>query len=66
VLEKLPDRIRVSYYTTITPSLTNYAKASYEEKLSRIREAIFLKTWSIPTGDSTTVEPASSRKRNKE
>jgi hypothetical protein len=65
VLEKLPDRIRVSYYTTITPSLTKYAKTSYEEKLNRIRKAIFLKTWSIPTGESTTVEPVSSRKRNK-
>ncbi len=64
VLEKLPDRIRVSYYITITPSLTKYVKASYEEKLGRIREAIFLKTWSIPTGESTTVEPVSSRKRN--
>jgi hypothetical protein len=64
VLEKLPDRIKVSYYTTITPSLTRYAKASYEEKLSRINEAIFLKTWSIPTGESTTVEPVSSKKKN--
>ncbi len=46
----------------ITPSLTKYAKATYEEKLSRVREAIFLKTWSIPT---TTIEPVSFRKRNK-
>ncbi len=65
VLEKLPDRIKVSYYTTITPSLTKYAKASYEEKLSRIKEAIFLKTWSIPTEESTTVEPVSCKKRKK-
>ena len=65
MLEKLPDKIRVSYYTTITPSLTKYAKATHEERLSRVREAIFLKTWSIPTGEATTIEPALSRKRSK-
>jgi hypothetical protein len=48
------------------PPLQNTpAKSSYEEKLVRIQEAIFLKTWSIPTGESTTVEPASLKKRNK-
>jgi hypothetical protein len=65
MLERLPDRIKVSYYTTITPSLAKYAKAIYEEKSSRVREAIFLKTWSTSTGESTTVEPVSSRKKNK-
>jgi hypothetical protein len=66
VLEKLPDRIKVSYYTTVTPSLAKYVKTSYEEKLARIREApIFLKTWSIPTGESTTVEPVSFKMKNK-
>jgi hypothetical protein len=66
VLEKLPERIKVSYYTTITSFLfAKYAKSSYEEELGRIQEAIFLKTWSIPTGESTTVEPASFKKRNK-
>jgi hypothetical protein len=65
VLEKLPDRIKVSYYTTITPSLAKYAKSSYEEKLVRIQEAVFLKTWSTPTGESTTADPVSSKKRNK-
>jgi hypothetical protein len=44
VLEKLPDRIKVSYYTTTTPALANHAKALYKERLSRIQEAIFLKT----------------------
>ncbi len=65
MLEKLPDRIKVSYYTTITPTLAKYAKSSYEEKLGRIQEAIFLKTWSIPTGESTTVESVSFKRRNK-
>jgi hypothetical protein len=65
VLEKLPDRIKVSYYTTITPSLAKHAKSSYEEKLVKIQEAVFLKTWSIPTGESTTVESVSSRRKNK-
>jgi hypothetical protein len=36
VLEKLPDRIKVSYYTT--------AKVPYSKRLLRIQEAIFLKT----------------------
>jgi hypothetical protein len=34
VLEKLPDRIKVSYYTTTTPSLAKYSKAAYEDRLS--------------------------------
>jgi hypothetical protein len=49
VLEKLPDRIKVSYYTTTTPALVNHAKAPYSERLLRIQEAIFLKTWALLT-----------------
>jgi hypothetical protein len=29
VLKKFPDRIKASYYTTITPSLPKYNKATY-------------------------------------
>ena len=65
VLEKLPDRIKVSYYTTTTPSLPKYNMAIYEEKFRRMQEVIFLKTWAVPTGESTTVDPALSQRRDK-
>jgi hypothetical protein len=65
VLEKFPDRIKVSYYTTTTPSLPKYNKSTYEEKLRRMQEVIFLKTWAGPTGESTTVDPALSHRRDK-
>ncbi len=65
VLEKLPDRIKVSYYTTTTPSLSKYNKATYEEKLRRMQEVLFLKTWDVPTGESTTMYPALSHRRDK-
>jgi hypothetical protein len=45
--------------------LANHAKAPYKERLLRIQEAIFLKTWALPTGEATTIDPALSRKRNK-
>jgi hypothetical protein len=65
VLEKLPDRIKVSYYTTSTPALINYDKSSFKKRLQRIQGLIFLKTWTLPTGEATTSDPALSRKRNK-
>ncbi len=64
MLEKLPDRIKVSYYTTTTPALTNHAKAPYKERLLRIQEAIFLETWALPTGEATTSDPLISRKKS--
>jgi hypothetical protein len=60
----LPDRIKVSYYTTTTPSLAKYSKATYEDRLSQIQKAVFLRTWALPTGEATTVDPKSSRKRS--
>ncbi len=65
VLEKLSDRIKVSYYTTTTPALANHAKAPHDERLSRIQEAIFLKTWALPTGEATTSNPLISRRKSK-
>jgi hypothetical protein len=65
VLERLPDRIKVSYYTTSTPALINYDKSSLKKRLQRLQELIFLKTWTLPTGEATTIDPALSRKRNK-
>jgi hypothetical protein len=64
VLEKLPDRIKVSYYTTTTPSLAKYSKATHEERLSQIQKVVFLRTWALSTGEATTVDPKASRKRN--
>jgi hypothetical protein len=64
VLEKLPDRIKVSYYTTTTPSLAKHSKATYGDRLAQIQKVIFLRTWALPTGEATTVDPKSSRKRN--
>ncbi len=65
MLEKLPDRIKVSYYTTSTPALLKYSKTSHKIRLQRLQELIFLKTWTLPTGEATTNDPALSRKRNK-
>jgi hypothetical protein len=65
VLEKLPDRIKVSYYTTSTPSLPKYKGATYEERLQRMQGVIFLKTWAVPTGEATTVDPALYQRRSK-
>ena len=65
MLEKLPDRIKVSYYTTSTPALLKYSKTSHKIRLQRLQELIFLRTWTLPTGEATTIDPALSRKRNK-
>jgi hypothetical protein len=66
VLEKLPDRIKikVNYYTTTTPSLAKYSKATHDERLSNIKKAVFLRTWALPTGEATTMDPKTSRKRS--
>ena len=65
VLEKLPDRIKVSYYTTSILALPKYGKASPTQRLRRLQELTFLRTWTTPTGEATTIDPALSRKRNK-
>ncbi len=63
MLEKLPDRIKVSYYTNTTPALANHAKVPYSERLLRVQEVIFLKTWASPTGEATTLNPLISRRK---
>ena len=65
VLEKLPDRIKVSYHPTSISALPKYGKASYTQRLRRLQELTFLRTWTLPTGEATTIDPALSRKRNK-
>jgi hypothetical protein len=64
VMEKLPDRIKVSYYTTTTPTLANYAEVPYSKRLLRVQETIFLKTWASPTGEATTSDPLISRRKS--
>ncbi len=65
VLEKLPDRIKVSYYTTSIPALPKYNQSFQKQRLWRLQELIFLRTWTLPTGEATTIDPALSRERNK-
>ncbi len=65
VLEKLSDRIKVSYYTTLILGLPRYGQTTYKQRLRRLQELIFLRTWTLPTGEATTIDLALSRKRNK-
>jgi hypothetical protein len=65
VLEKLPDYVTVSYFTTEIMALANYADATLlKERLRSLKEVVFRKTWSIPNGSATTVAPTNSRKRS--
>ena len=41
VTEVLPDRVKVSLYTTLAQQLENYKKASKADRLSRLKEAMF-------------------------
>jgi hypothetical protein len=41
-----------------------HSKATYEDKLSHIQKAVFLRTSTLPTGEATTVKPKSLRKKN--
>ena len=66
VLERLPDRIKVNYHTTSILALPKYSKATDIQRLRRLQELTFsLRTWTLPTGEATTIDPALSRKRNK-
>ncbi len=57
--------VEINYYTTITPPLEHYATASKQAKLSRLKDATFLKTWVLRSsgGLPTTVAPANDRDR---
>ena len=56
--------MKVSYYTTMTPSIAKHSKATYEDKLSTIQKAVFLRTWTLPTGEATTMKPKSLQRKN--
>ncbi len=62
--EKL-DGTEVNYYATIPPSLEDYAAASRQSRLSRLKDATFLRTWALRSsgGLPTTVASTSDRDR---
>ena len=64
VLEKLPDYVKVSYFTTKALVLDNYGSATFKERVRSLKEAMFCKTWSLADGSATTIAPANSRKRS--
>jgi hypothetical protein len=64
VLEKLPDHIKISYFTTEVISLVNYNRATVTEKLRSLKDVVFCKTWSLPDGRATTIALIISRKRS--
>ena len=64
VLEKLPDYVKVSYFTTEALALDNHVEATLKERLRSLKEAVFRKTWSLADGSATTVAPINSRKRS--
>jgi hypothetical protein len=64
ILEKLLDRIKVSYYTTEMESLVNFSKTTFDEKRSCLGKVIFRKTWSLQDGSATTISPEISKRRS--
>ncbi len=64
MLEKLPDHVKVSYFTTETLALANYVGTTLEERLRSLKEVAFRKTWSLMDGRATTIAPANSKKRS--
>jgi hypothetical protein len=64
VLEKFPDHVKVSYFTTETLALANYAGTTLKERVRSLQDATFRKTWSLIDGRATTIAPAKSKKRS--
>ena len=63
VMEKLPDRIKVSYFTTQTATLEGYSKTTVKERLKILKNVVFSKTWTLPNGEATIVAPALQGRR---
>jgi hypothetical protein len=57
--------IEVNYYTTVTPALDNYDVAGKQRRISRLKEATFLRTWVLRNsgGFPTTTAPKNDRDR---
>ncbi len=64
ILEKLPDRIKVSYLTTEYSSLRNFSKSTFEEKCENLKTVRFHKTWALSDGSATRVAPEISKKKS--
>ena len=64
MLDKFPDYVKVSYFTTETSALVNYAGTTLKERVRSLQDAIFRKTWSLIDGRATTIAPANSKKRS--
>jgi hypothetical protein len=63
ILEKLPDRIKVSYFTTENSSLNNFSKSTFKEKCENLKNVGFHKTWALSDGSATIIAPEISRKK---
>jgi hypothetical protein len=63
VMESLPDRIKVSYFTTQASPLEGYSKATVKERLKTLKNVVFSKTWTLPNGEATIVAPALQGRR---
>ena len=50
VLRILPDVVEVRYFTTPTPPLETYEHRSTPERMGRLREACFRRTWHVRFG----------------
>ncbi len=64
ILEKLSDRIKVSYFTTENSSLRNFSKSTFEERCENLKTVIFHKMWALLDGSATKVSPEISKKKS--
>ena len=54
ILKVLTDRVKVAWLTTKVAPLTEYRRKSKEEKLARLKDAVFARTWILYTGMPTS------------
>ena len=68
VTEVLADRIKVNYYTTQAQALENYRTTGSQERLTRLADTSFLRTWCLDRGlgKATNKAPKNSHRRAKD
>ena len=68
ITEVLPDRVKVNYYTTVTPPLESYStQTDAAIKLRRLGETSFLRTWCLQVeGRRPTTVPPSNNSLHKD
>jgi hypothetical protein len=61
----LANRIEVNYFTTQAPALDDYDKCSIQKRKTRLKEALFLRTWCLSGGKGkpTTNPPSTNHAR---